>query len=436
MSNDVEKQQLDMPSAGTTDSTEAAVVDDQGTKGKGRGFSWALVLAVIALIALLAISAAAYFYLNSVQQELRDMARRVDESTSGQDRLSTELQTLSNRLVGQAEKIGHQQATFDEYAQLFRTERDHYELGRKEMLESVNSVQRRMGRSSSRWMAAEAEYLIRVANYQVQLEGDVTTALSALKSADERLRDSGDPLWTPVRNQLAVDIAALQAIQPLDREGISARLFALSRQVEKMKLSGALLSHPKKIAEQDSQPEFSFDRLLQDGIKGFKSLLVVRHHDRPVAAMLAPEREFFLGHNMRLQLESARLALLRRDQQLFDTALKTAREWLEAYYDLEDAGVTGMRDSLNELAGTQVRKELPDISASLALITKKTEESDTTASLEEKVGGSNTQTSPATPSEGGKAETTPSGAVKNQPRAVSEGTVAVPTPERAPEGKP
>ncbi|MBU0500694.1 MAG: uroporphyrinogen-III C-methyltransferase [Gammaproteobacteria bacterium] len=375
---DNEEKQLGNKNSGEElNSRGSLTAEGEGHKRKGSGTSpLPLVLALFALVGLTAVSTAAFFFLKSAQQDVRELENRIEEGFQGQGQLSDKLGELRTQLGTQADRIAQQQATFDEYAQLFRTERDHYELGRKEMLAAVNALQRRLGRSTSRWMAAEAEYLIRVANYRVQLESDAATALSALKAADERLRDSGDPLWTPVRNQLAEDIAALQAVTPLDREGVSARLFALSRQVERLKLSESLLSHPKKLAEQASQQEFSFDNLLRDGVKGFKSLLVVRRHNRPVTAMLPPEQEFFLGHNMRLQLEAARLALLRADQALFDASLKSAMAWLDAFYDREDTAVSVLRDGLSELAPIQVRPKLPDISASLALMRKQAEEAD------------------------------------------------------------
>ena len=46
-------------------------------------------------------------------------------------------------------------------------------------------------------------------------------------AADERLRDTADPLWTPVREVLAEDIARLKGLAPPDYVGLSARLAGL-----------------------------------------------------------------------------------------------------------------------------------------------------------------------------------------------------------------
>lgn len=418
MSENEGKERMEKGASGERAPMDTALSGAGEARAKGPGVStWALSLAIASLLGLSAISTAAYFILRAERQGLQELEQRLAKASEEQVRLTAKLGELHDQVGAQGVRIGQQQTMFDEYAQMFRSESDRYELGRKEIQESVNGVLRRLGRSTSRWRAAEAEYLIRVANHRVQLENDVSTALSALMAADERLRDSGDPLWTPVRGQLAEDIAALQAIVPLDREGLSARLNALSKQVEKLKLSEAVLSHQQKTGEHRSKQEFSLDRILQDGLKGFRSLMVVRRHDKPVAAMLLPEQEFFLGQNMRLQLESARLALLRADQHLYDDSLRSVKEWLEGYYDAEDPVVAAMRQGLAELIGVRVRPELPDISAALALIKKKAAEADA-ATPSQVQDETSPETKPPFTQGKGEALTHPAGNVAEEKTAL------------------
>ncbi len=83
----------------------------------------------------------------------------------------------------------------------------------------------------------------------------------------------------------------------------------------------------------------------------------------PEAAVLAPEQRYFLYQNLRLQLESARLALLNPDTDSFQHSLKTAITWLEHYFtgDERDA----MLETLNSLAEQNIDVSIPDISGSL-----------------------------------------------------------------------
>ena len=78
---------------------------------------------------------------------------------------------------------------------------------------------------------------------------------------------------------------------------------------------------------------------------------------------MAPEQRYFLYQNLRLQLESARLALLNADTDSFQHSLKTAITWLEHYFtgDERDA----MLETLNSLAEQNIDVSIPDISGSL-----------------------------------------------------------------------
>ncbi|UCE89293.1 MAG: uroporphyrinogen-III C-methyltransferase, partial [Pseudomonadota bacterium] len=87
------------------------------------------------------------------------------------------------------------------------------------------------------WLVAEAEYLIKLANHRLLLDRDVKTALSALGTADERLREAGDPALIPARRALASDMAALRAVPKPDISGISLTLGALGESIDTLPLS-------------------------------------------------------------------------------------------------------------------------------------------------------------------------------------------------------
>ena len=63
----------------------------------------------------------------------------------------------------------------------------------------------------SQWLKTEATYYLRIANAQVLLGGDAEVIAGALRLADEKLRETGDPTVAPVRAVLSEEIAALEA---------------------------------------------------------------------------------------------------------------------------------------------------------------------------------------------------------------------------------
>ena len=81
--------------------------------------------------------------------------------------------------------------------------------------------------------------------------------------------------------------------------------------------------------------------------------------------LLAPAQAFFLRENLKLRLQTARMALLTRDQATFRSDLKAAREWLTRYFDARDKAVTSAAAAMGGLQTSDVSIELPDLSATL-----------------------------------------------------------------------
>jgi uroporphyrin-3 C-methyltransferase len=204
--------------------------------------------------------------------------------------------------------------------------------------------------------------------------GDADTAMEALKSADERLVASGDPGWSGVREQLAREITRLKGVTEIDRAGISAELSALSDQVSHLPLRDegiTLVSTTQHVAEDPAvadQQGFTIARIVDDLWQGFKSMMVIRHHDRPVSAMLPPEQRYFLIQNLQLKLETAKAAMMGRNKALYVDNLNAAMQWVADYFLEGDPGVKGFNNQLQALAARDIAPRLPNISGSLRAI--------------------------------------------------------------------
>ena len=313
-----------------------------------------------------------YQQLRGVRDALARMDQVVRQAGERQGRLAAQLQRMEQQLAEQKRQgEARNQALADQQKEL-RQERDRLRLQAEEVRSALDSVHQRIGRSSTQWMAAEAGYLMQVANNRLRLAADVDTAIAALQAADARLRDTGDPSWVGVREILAAEIARLKGVGRLDLAGLSARLSGLAAQVESLKLAGTEPAAAEPAQQAPAAPreerERSWKSLLEDGWEGFKSIMVIRHHGRPVQAMLPPEQQYFVYQNLRLQLEAARTALLQRDQTLYDTSLETARQWLDEFFDPDDGDTRSMKQAIDGLRKVQVRPPLPDISRSLVAL--------------------------------------------------------------------
>ncbi len=348
---------------------EVEVIED-GDKGSTTQ-RLPMILAASALVIVAAGLIFGYRYWSEMKHTLSDLNTALQQANSEQTALSQKLQQAQKEAEAQREKIEQQGEALAAQHQSLLEAKTAAKLADEQLYRSLGEIQTRLGGKESQWRVAEAEYLLRVANHRLGLMTDPATALEALKSADDRLGATGDPGWTSVRDLIAKEITQLTALPRVDVAGISSQLMALSSQIDALPLKdeGVSMVAPaersNEIAALNEGETFNLERALEDFWQGFKSMMVIRHHDRPVSAMLPPEQRYFLLQNLRLKLEAAKAALMGRNQSLYGENLAAAAEWSAAYFDTEDPAVVGFREQLEDLAKREIAPALPDISASL-----------------------------------------------------------------------
>ncbi|MCU7810249.1 MAG: uroporphyrinogen-III C-methyltransferase [Candidatus Thiodiazotropha sp. (ex Notomyrtea botanica)] len=330
-----------------------------------------LILAVVALVAVIATLLFGYRYWADMKNTLVDLDTALQQANREQIELAQQLQRAQHDAAEQKKQIVEQGAALaDQHQKLLEAKAASKQAG-DQFYRSLSEIQTRLGGKESQWRVAEAEYLLRVANHRLRLMTDPSTALEALKSADERLGATGDPGWAQVRDLVAQEITQLTALSRVDVAGISAQLAALSSQVERLPLRDEGVSMVTAQAGSGEVPalaaddDFSLQQVLDDFWQGFKSMMVIRHHDRPISAMLPPEQRYFLLQNLRLKLEAAKAALMGRNQALYADNLQSAAEWIGIYFESGDPAVVGFHEQLEGLSKQEIAPVLPDISASL-----------------------------------------------------------------------
>ncbi len=355
---------------------EIAASPGQGRRG-GRG---ALFFSLLALLLVAGGLAVGYQQWQRIEGELTRVGQSVDQSTRQRGEIKSGLESVRQAFDSQAQQLDRERKRFAERNVQLEKERLQLQRARErvqrqnlEMRDALEAMSRRVGNDSDRWIAAEADYLMQVASTRLQLAGDVPAAILALQAADARLRDSGDPGWIGVRELLTTEISRLKGVQVPDLAGLSARLTSLAQQVDSLEMPGAMTQPevPPTQSESVDAGTRNLDTLLHDAWRGFKSVMVIRRRGTPMAATLPPEQHFFVRQNLRLQLQSARFALLLRDQALYRLHLQTASRWLQEFFDPEQAGTGSTLEALDKLQQVQLEPEMPDITGSLIALRKR-----------------------------------------------------------------
>lgn len=304
-------------------------------------------LALLALLVALAAAGGGYWLWTQLERQ-RMAAQQDNQAMQGRlAQLVSEQKELATRLG------------------LATTALDQVHADTRLLTDALNKINDRLGRDRQAWVVAEAEYLLQLANRRLLLERDVAGAIAALSAADQRLAALNDPLLTRTRARISEELAALRALPPLDVEGIALELGALSKAVDGLVLAGGPRAEATVETAGEEEETSGWRALMGKMWADIRGLVEVRHHEAGSLPLLTPDQRLLLRQNLRLKLETARLALLRGQGPIYLAALQEADEWVERFYDSESAATVGMREALGRLAAIDIAPELPAIEQSL-----------------------------------------------------------------------
>lgn len=240
--------------------------------------------------------------------------------------------------------------------------------GRMSTIEGrVSSLQGISTGARDAWLLAEAEYYIQIANAQLQLAGNPHLASLALGLADERILQLANPALTDVRRALSNELRALEIMDKPDTEGVTLTLASLAGVVDSLPLKQEVALPADE--ETGLDPELTgTDRALASLKSAINSAVSVRRVDETVRPLIAPEAQYFLRANLALQLQAARLAMLRGEEAIFQQSLDDAATWLTEYYDTESTPVQSALQTIADIRGSALSVAIPDISDSLRLL--------------------------------------------------------------------
>ena len=336
-------------------------------KAKGAAIAWLALL-----LSLLASAGVGYMAVqdwraqrsaDASSESLLDLRNRIASSNDSLATLDESIAALAQTDAQTAAEFEALQQDMEARLQLF----DSLPSRLSNLENSMSSLQGVSAGARNTWLLAEAEYYMQIANAQLQLAGNPHLATLALGMADERIVQLSDPALTEVRQAIADELAALEVMDKPDIQGITLTLASLARVVDSLPL--------RQIAEAEADKDAAIDPDLSGvdrawaSVKGAVSGLVkVTGPDQTTMPLLTPDAVYFLRTNLTLQLQAARLALLRGEQAVFRQSLDDAAAWLEQYFDAESAQVGSALETIDEIRGGMLAVTTPDISQSLRLL--------------------------------------------------------------------
>lgn len=349
------------------DDASTAAPAEPAAPATGRGHG-RLALVVALLVALLVAAGGGYliWQMQQLADAQADLAARSELETLRNDQ-QTALGELNGRVTNLNEQL---ESRLQSLAQLENRMADQVSA-RRELADRVDQLYRRMNSETDDWRIAEAGYLARMAVHRVRFNGDIAGALEALEAADVLLSGLGG-VGIDRREAIGRAVDQLLAVERIDQVAINRGLDRVADQLGSLPLAAGIqrfeTADTTAGARSDAPAggwQARLDRAGDRLMTGLSELVTVSR-DRQVEPLPEPESRFLLQQNLRLQIESARLAALRGETATYENALQRIDDWVSAYFDSSAESVSAVRERLADLMDEPVTVERPAIGESLA----------------------------------------------------------------------
>jgi len=320
---------------------------------------WLVLVAVAA-----ALAAVALIQHRSGRAE-RELVRRVQASDARVLQMEQQLKTLSDSVRETQGKAAVIEARLMESVSQQAQMRQLYEQFAQARGEAV---------------LIEVESAVTLAAHQLQLTGNIASALIALQEADRSLSRSSQPDALGLRRVLARDIERLKAVPVADFSTAINRLDAVITLVDQLTLRADIDRSPAAEATEPQEPVPAGlrglpERMARTGLQGWQAfvaelrqLVTVQRVDEPEAFLLSPAQRTFARENLRLLLLNARLNLLARNESLFRADIARALAQMERYFDLKSRSVSSSVATMRQLESGALTLQVPSLAETLAAI--------------------------------------------------------------------
>jgi uroporphyrin-3 C-methyltransferase len=218
------------------------------------------------------------------------------------------------------------------------------------------------------WLREQAEYYLVLANNELELGRRVGNAISALELADDILRDLGDPALVDIRIAVAEELQNLRAVPIPDLEGFAANLGGLMARVPDLPMRAAAPENFGAPEESLDDIEPGLGRLLERTRGAVTSIIRIERQEEPVGRVLTESERRIIRHQLTLELQIARTAVLERREAVFRASLIAADTILNRDFDRNAQSIIETRRLLGDMMQIELAPPLPDISDSLTLL--------------------------------------------------------------------
>jgi uncharacterized protein HemX len=225
------------------------------------------------------------------------------------------------------------------------------------------------------WLVSQAKYFLTVAQAELSLFGNQTSAQSALRSAQRSIQLLPD-------HYLLINQAIELALSKLDPEGSIIKKNQIIARLQNVDSSFVFLLSNKinmNQIEKQSTTKKTFGLVLRTAgtkiTKAIEELIIVRTDGDVRSLKLSKTQEQIMKSMVSLNLNMARIAILQSNDDQFQSSLDDCEELIKQTLGINTAGITkqppGVIELLNEfkqLKDFRLKPSIPEIQDAITLL--------------------------------------------------------------------
>ena len=316
------------PPAPAPASPVAPVVVKSGGKGLG---AFALVLAVLGL------GASGFLFVqgqNLLKHQEIQFDQKINQAALGESQNAA-------LLADAGRKLQDNEAVIKQLQSDMQTQQAEAAANNRALQELL--------KTRSDWVVDEAEAALNLAGQQLVIADNVPAAVAVLEGLDARLARFEQPLLLPLKQAVSADLAKLRQRPFTDTANAALRLSRLEAAVGALPLlADSSLRPPQAAAPAATSPNDPWWRQAWNRtLGGLKGMVEIRRLNSTDALLMSPEQAFYVRENLRLHLLSARVALMQRQNDIYQNDLAASENAVRQYFD---AATPAAQSWLREIA--------------------------------------------------------------------------------------
>lgn len=195
---------------------------------------------------------------------------------------------------------------------------------------------------SQNWQLLQVRYYLQLAQIGAYWSSDKNTTLGLLEEADQVLKNSAHPSVLALRQELAKDIAQVQALPSIDKVGLLSQLDAIHGLISQIPVSKL-----KSLAPLKPKSSSTWMEQWQNSVNTMRKLVIIQHTNEPGSAFAG--KHIYLRESLQLYLITAQWAVLQNDNTQYQYALGATLDLLKKEFDPTSAKTQQVIAQLQEL---------------------------------------------------------------------------------------